>query len=37
TGGGGGGCSMSSGGSPLNALAWLMLPGAALLRRLRRS
>ncbi len=35
--GGGGGCSMVSNASPINALAWLMLPGAALLRRLRRS
>nr|BAL54314.1 hypothetical protein HGMM_F14E04C05 [uncultured Aquificae bacterium] len=37
TGGGGGGCSMVSGASPINALAWLILPGAALLRRIRRS
>ncbi|WP_304089664.1 hypothetical protein [Hydrogenobacter thermophilus] len=35
--GGGGGCSMVSNASPINALAWLILPGAALLRRIRRS
>jgi hypothetical protein len=36
TGGDGGGCSMSYGASPLNALAWLLIPAIAILRRVKR-
>jgi uncharacterized membrane protein YgcG len=36
SGGDGGGCSMSYGASPLNALAWLLIPAIAILRRVKR-
>ncbi|WP_448583910.1 hypothetical protein [Thermocrinis sp.] len=34
--GGGGGCSMTGHASPVNAIAWLLLPAFALARRIRR-
>lgn len=37
SGGGGGGCSISYGANPLNALAWLLVPVLVLARRIRRS
>ncbi|MEZ0361372.1 MAG: hypothetical protein ABWK04_05680, partial [Hydrogenobacter sp.] len=36
SGGGGGGCSMSAGVSPVNVLAWLLIPALMVLRRLKR-